>query len=280
MLAIALRKDYEMSHIFDADMTVTTIKRFITGQLLASGLDGFVVGLSGGIDSALAATLAVEAVGKEKVYGALLPYSSSSESSVIDAMELVNKLGIAFQETPIAPMIDAYFETIDESNRLRAGNKMARERMSILFDLSHKMNRLVLGTGNRTEICLGYTTLFGDAACSLNPIGELYKTEVRQLSKQLGVPDSIINKPPSADLWAGQTDEDEIGVSYARIDQLLQLLVDQGICSMKALEEKGFDATDISRVVSLLNRNSFKRHLPPIAPLERVAIPYNIQLEI
>lgn len=268
-----------MSEIFDPEKAITTLKRFLTGQLLRSGLDGYVVGLSGGIDSALSATLAVEAVGKEKVFGVLMPYKSSSESSITDSLELVNKLGIEHKKVDISPMIDAYFSTIEESMRIRAGNKMARERMSILFDIAHEKGRLVLGTGNRTEICLGYTTWYGDAACSVNPLGQLYKTEVRQLSKLLGVPASIINKPPSADLWVGQTDESEIGVTYSQIDNLLKQMVDQNITSMSALEESGLQTADISRVVSLLNRNSFKRKLPEIAPLGRVDVPENIQLE-
>lgn len=268
-----------MSEKFNAEEAITTMKRFITGQMLKSGLSGFVVGLSGGIDSALSATLAVEAIGKEKVYGVLMPYKTSSESSVVDAMELVNKLGIGFEKVDISPMIDVYFPNIDEEVKLRAGNKMARERMSILFDIAFKMQRLVLGTGNRTEISLGYTTLFGDAACSINPIGELYKTEVRQISKILGVPESIINKPPSADLWAGQTDEAEIGVSYTQIDSLLKAIVDEQVVSMSALEEAGFNSPDISRIVSLLNRNAFKRNLPPVTPLGRCAVPDAVQLQ-
>ncbi len=268
-----------MSDSFDTDKAITTLKRFITGKMLQSGLDGYVIGLSGGIDSALSATLAVEAVGKEKLFGILMPYKSSSESSVIDAMELVNKLGIEHTQIDISPMIDAYYPEINDENKLRAGNKMARERMSILFDNAHKMNRLVLGTGNRTEICLGYTTLYGDSACSLNPFGELYKTEVRQLSKILGVPDSIINKPPSADLWAGQTDEDEIGVTYAQVDFLLTQMIDNGINSLQKLQSSGLSQVDVSRVISLVNRNSFKRSLPEIAPLGRKNIPESIQLE-
>ena len=268
-----------MSYMFDAETALKTLKRFLTGKLLQSGLDGYVIGLSGGIDSALSATLAVEAVGKEKVFGILMPYKSSSESSIIDAMELVNKLGIESTQIDISPMINAYYPELTDENKLRAGNKMARERMSILFDYAHKMNRLVLGTGNRTEISLGYTTLFGDSACSLNPLGQLYKTEVRELSKVLGVPSSIINKPPSADLWAGQTDEDEIGVTYPQIDHLLVQMIDNNISSLKELESSGCTQTDISRVISLVNRNAFKRSEPEIAPLGRVDIPHAIQLK-
>lgn len=268
-----------MAEKFDAEKALVTIKRFIAGKLLQSGLDGYVVGLSGGIDSSLAAALAVEAVGKSKVFGVLMPYKTSSESAVKDALEVAETFGFEYRQIDISPMIDAYFKTITDSLHVRAGNKMARERMSIVFDVAHEMQRLVLGTSNRTEIALGYTTWYGDSACSINPIGQLYKTEVRQLAKMIGLPESVINKPPSADLWAGQTDEGEIGVTYNQMDTLLRLLVDDGVKSMTRLEENGFNSPDISRVVSLLNRNVFKRRLPDIAPLGRNSIPDNIQLE-
>jgi NAD+ synthase len=259
---------------FDIDQAITTIKRFIYGKLLRSRMKGYVVGLSGGVDSAVSTTLAVEAVGKEKVLALLMPYRTSSESSIADAVSLAEKLGIEHRGVDISPMIDAYFPEINEANRLRVGNKMARERMAILFDIAQELDRLVLGTGNRTEMCLGYTTWYG----SINPIGELYKTEVRQAAKALSVPDGIVNKVPTADLWAGQTDEGEIGVTYEQIDRLLRRLVDDGITSMSTLEGEGFSATDISRVVWLLNRNSFKRRMPAIAPLSRKPIPEHIEL--
>ncbi len=268
-----------MKNYLNLDNATKTSKRFITGKLNQSGLEGYVIGLSGGIDSAVSATLAVEAIGKEKVYGLLMPYSTSSESSVTDAMVLVEKLGIDYQKYDISPMIDAYFEDISKVNRLRAGNKMARERMSILFDIAYGKNYLVLGTGNRTEICLGYTTWYGDAACSIDPIGEFYKTEVKMIAKKLDIPESIISKPPSADLWEGQTDEDEIGVTYDQIDKLLESIIDNGIISMKELVSQGFNQIDISRVISLLNRFSFKRRMPDVAPLGRIAIPEYIKIE-
>lgn len=267
-----------MTQHFETEKALQTIKRFLIGKLNQSGLSGYVVGLSGGIDSAVAAGLAVAAMGKDKVLGILMPYRSSSPQSAEHAILYANQLGIETKLVDISPMIDAYFGSIDESMRVRAGNKMARERMSILFDQAHYMNRLVLGTGNRTEICLGYTTWFGDSACSLNPIGELYKTEVRALARFLGVPPAIIAKPPTADLWEGQTDEGEIGLTYERIDQLLSLIVDRHVNSMLELQKAGFASTEISRVVSLMNRNSFKRALPDIAPLGRTPIPVHLQL--
>ncbi len=267
-----------MNMDFDCQSAITSLKRFLTGSLNLSGLSGYVVGLSGGIDSALSASLAVAAVGPEKVFGVLMPYKTSSDSSIADATKLVKHLGIDHKLVDISPMIDAYFDEIDESRRLRAGNKMARERMSILFDTAHEMGRLVLGTGNRTEICLGYTTLYGDSACSVNPVGELYKSQVRQMSKELGVPESIITKPPSADLWKDQTDEGEIGVTYETIDRILHRIIDDGERSIKALEAEGLPQMDVSRVVSLINRNAFKRSLPPVAPLGKVPVPDAIDL--
>ncbi|MFC1475258.1 NAD+ synthase [Candidatus Zixiibacteriota bacterium] len=268
-----------MNKKIDPEKAVKTIKEFIADRMVKSGLEGYVIGLSGGIDSALSAVLAVEAIGKEKLYGVLMPYKTSSESSVTDAVELVNKLGIDHKIVDISPMIDIYYDKIDDSNRLRAGNKMARERMAILFDIAFEMNRMVLGTGNRTEIALGYTTWYGDAACSIDPIGQLYKTEVRQIAKLVGVPESIINKPPSADLWVGQTDEDEIGVNYSKIDNLLKLILDQGISTIHDLIENGIKKNEINRIIELINKNAFKRNLPEIAPLGRVDIPDRIHLE-
>ena len=265
-------------NIIDLETARTTIRRFIKGKLLQAGSNGYVLGLSGGVDSSLAAALAVEAVGPDKVLGIMMPYKTSSESSITDAELLAKRLGIKLQKVDISPMVDAYFSKIDDSLRIRAGNKMARERMAILFDIAQKTGRLVLGTGNRTESCLGYTTWYGDSACSINPVGELYKTEIRAMAELLGLPQQIITKVPSADLWVGQTDEDEIGVTYDTIDKILKRIVDEDFLSISSLVKEGFDSRDISRVVSLLNLNSFKRHLPDVAPLGRRQVPDYIEL--
>jgi len=257
---------------------LSSITKFLRKSLETSGCEGYVVGVSGGIDSAVSAALAAQAVGAEQVLGVSMPYRASSESSRTDASGLAAQLGIEFLIIDISPMIDAYFPNIEKVDRLRAGNKMARERMSILFDLAQERSRLVLGTGNRTEICLGYTTWYGDSACSVNPIGELYKCEIRQLAKEIGVPDSIISKPPSADLWADQTDEGEIGLSYDRMDGLLQLLVDRSIRSRSVLKAEGFTDAEIDRVISMVNRNYFKRQMAEIAALGRGAIPHSLEL--
>ena len=268
-----------MNKQVDPDSAIPIIERFITDALRRSGLDGYVVGLSGGVDSALSATLATGAVGTEKVFAVLMPYRTSSESSVPDAMLLVDKLGIRHRVVDISPMIDAYYPKIDDSNRLRAGNKMSRERMAVLFDIAREMDRLVLGSGNRSEICLGYTTLYGDSACSVNPLGELYKTEFKQLAKSLGISEKIINKTPSADLWIGQTDEGEIGVTYDVIDRLLGRIVDDGVTSLSQLKKEGFDKASIERVVLRLNQNAFKRRQPDIARLDRPPVPDSVELD-
>ncbi len=267
-----------MDQRINIEKTLTTIKRFLSGKLMRAAARGYVVGLSGGIDSALATALAVEAVGADRVLALIMPYRLSSADSVDHARLLAEQLRIEHREVDISPMIDAYFEKIDESSQVRAGNKMARERMSILFDVSHETETLVLGTSNRSEICLGYTTWYGDSACSLNPIAELYKSEVRLMARHLGIPEPILSKPPSADLWANQTDEGEIGVTYDTIDGILRLVVDQGVKSISELEQHGFAATDVSRVVSMMNRNAFKRRLPEVAPLEKPPIPDDIVL--
>lgn len=264
---------------FNLDSALTTVRRFITGKLLESGLAGYVIGLSGGLDSSVVAAIAVSAVGKERVFGLLLPYRHSSESSRSDALAVSQSLDIQCRTVDISPMIDAYFGGPGPHDRVRMGNKMARERMSILFDVAQETGRLVLGTSNRTEFCLGYTTWFGDSAASINPIAELYKSEVRELAVRLEVPQSIIAKSPSADLWPDQTDEEEIGVTYDIIDKLLVRMIDDGVTSMSALEAEGFSTLDISKLMSLVNRNAFKRKMPAVASLGRGPVPDHLQAQ-
>ncbi|UCC43978.1 MAG: NAD+ synthase [Candidatus Zixiibacteriota bacterium] len=264
---------------FDANKAITRIASFIAEQLEASGLSGYVIGLSGGIDSALSATIAVRAVGPDKLLALMMPYGANSGESLKDAMGVAEWLCIQSHTVNISTAIDTYYAQVGDESQIRRGNKMARERMSILFDFAHRMNRLVLGTGNRTEICLGYTTLYGDAACSINPIGGLYKTEVRLLAGVLGIPEAIINKPPSADLWRDQTDEGEIGVSYDVIDRLLRRIVDEGVTSMAELTRDGTGEESVRRVVSLMNANAFKRNLPPVASLDKPPIPNKVSLQ-
>ena len=208
-----------------------TVRKVLTGfidnEVRKAGFHRVVVGLSGGVDSSLSAYLAAEALGPENVWGILMPYRTSSPESAQHAALVVQALGINSLTVEITAMVDAYFAMFPDADQMRRGNKMARERMTILFDHSARLGALVLGTSNKTELLLGYGTLHGDMASAVNPLGDLYKTQVRQLSRHLGVPAVIVDKQPSADLWEGQTDEAELGFTYEEVDKVLYLLVDQ-----------------------------------------------------
>jgi NAD+ synthase len=171
-------------------------------------------------------------------------------------------------------MVDPLFERFPQASKIRQGNAMARARMIVLYDQSEAFEGLVVGTGNKTEILLGYSTLYGDSACAINPLGDLYKTQVSQLALEIGVPEIIVDKPPSADLWAGQTDEDELGFTYAAVDRLLYLLVDQRYRPADLLEA-GFSESFVQQVLARVRRNQFKRLLPPIAKLTNRTIGYD-----
>jgi len=263
---------------FNESKTARQLEDFLANKLKESGLSGYIIGLSGGIDSALSAAIAAGAVGSDKINGLIMPYSSSSGQSERDALEISKFLGMRTEKIEITPMIDTYFKKIKNIDSVRAGNKMARERMSILFDKAYEQSRLVLGTSNRTEICLGYGTWFGDVACSVNPIGMLYKTQVRALARYYNLPASIISKEPTADLWPGQTDEKELGLEYDKVDRLLYMMIEQGITVKAELNKAGFEDKLINRAVSLLNKYYFKRHLPEIANLGLKPIPDKIVL--
>ncbi len=249
---------------FDPAMACENCSEFIRGALMEAGVGKLVLGLSGGIDSAVAAALAVRAVGADNVLGIMMPYSTSSAASLTDAEAVARNLGLKTEKVGIAAMADAFLADIPADALVRRGNIMARCRMVVLYDRSARDGSLVLGTGNRTEGLLGYTTLFGDSACALNPIGQLYKTEIRLLSAWLGLPDSVLVKAPSADLWEGQSDEDELGFSYEEVDHLLQAMVDLGRDN-EALLANGFAEHFIARVRQRVQAMAFKRHLAPTA---------------
>lgn len=239
---------------------------FIRSQLQQAGFERLVLGLSGGIDSALVAYLAAEAVGPERLLCLLMPYRTSSRDSVTDAQAVVADLGCASELADISSMVDAWFERPEnqDATPLRRGNLMARTRMMVLYDRSVTWRGLVIGTGNKTETLIGYTTVYGDSACAMAPIADLYKTQVRQLSVAMGVPDAIVRKAPSADLWPGQTDESEVGFSYATIDRILFRLVDR----RRTIEEvvaDGFERATVERVDRMVAGAEFKRQMPPIA---------------
>jgi NAD+ synthase len=258
-------------------LAVKVLTRFIRDAVETSGTTGVVVGLSGGVDSSLAAALAAQALGPESVHGFLLPYRTSSPESEADARRVAEHLGIPHRVIDISPMIDAYFSIETEADAGRRGNKMARERMTILFDQAKRLNALVLGTSNKTEILLGYSTVFGDNASSLNPLGDLYKHQVWQLSRHLELPEQVINKAPSADLWPGQTDEGDLGFSYAAADEILYLLFDRGMTPDEIVEQ-GYDEKAVQRIVRLEQQFRFKRRLMLIARMSGSAV--NLDQEI
>jgi NAD+ synthase len=260
----------------DTAIARRAIAEFIRGQLRQAGFERAVLGLSGGIDSALVAYLVAEAIGADRLLCVLMPYRTSSPASRTDAEEVVRRLGCASELVDISAMVDGYFggderpgaggEETRTASALRRGNFMARVRMAVLYDRSVTWGGLVVGTSNKTEALIGYTTLFGDAACAFAPIGDLYKSQVRQLAIATGVPDAIVRKAPSADLWPGQTDEAEAGFSYPELDRLLRAMIDRRR-SDEELEALGFDAGLIARVHRLVATSEFKRQMPPVAKL-------------
>ena len=266
--------DADATPLFDlpAELSIDTgvarrvIGEFIRSQLRQAGFERAVLGLSGGIDSALVAYLVAEAIGADRLLAVLMPYRASSAASRADAETVVGRLGCSSELVDISPMVDAYFATDPDASPLRQGNFMARQRMAVLYDRSVIWRGLVVGTGNKTESLIGYTTVFGDAACAFNPIGDLYKSQVRQLAAAIGVPEAIIRKAPSADLWPGQTDEGEAGFSYPELDRLLAAMVDRRR-SDEELVASGFDRAMVERVGRMVAGAEFKRQVPPIAKL-------------
>lgn len=252
--------------ILDWDLCTKILTGFIQSEVRRSGFGRVIVGLSGGVDSSLSATLAAAAMGPGDVWGVTMPYRTSSPESIGHARLIAEHLGIHFFEVDITPQIDAYFSRFPDADRVRRGNKMARERMTILYDHSARLEALVLGTSNKTELLLGYGTLYGDMASALNPIGDLYKTQVRCLAAHLDVPPEIVAKKPSADLWAGQTDEEELGFSYEAVDRLLYYLVDRRY-EVPALVELGFDAHFVQTVSRRIQSSQYKRRPPVIAKI-------------
>jgi NAD+ synthase len=258
----------------NTDLARKILTGFIHTEVTRAGFSRAVIGLSGGVDSSLSCYLTAEALGPENVLALRMPYKSSSPDSLEHAQLVIDTLGVQSMTIPITEMVDPLFERFPESDRVRRGNAMARARMIILYDQSQAFKSLVMGTGNKTEILLGYTTLYGDAACAINPMGDLYKTQVRQLARAMHLPEAIIAKPPSADLWKGQTDEGELGFTYAEVDRLLYLLVDQRYSPDDCIEA-GFPKAFVKAVVDLVRKNHFKRVLPPIAKISNRTVGYD-----
>lgn len=244
-------------------MKLEKIQGFIKEKVNEAGYNRVVVGLSGGIDSTVVCYLAVAALGKENVLGVRMPYNTSSIESLSYAQLIIDILKIDSKTIPITDMVDSFANALPDMDLIRKGNIMARSRMVILYDLSAFFNGLVIGTGNKTEELLGYTTLYGDSACGINPIGDFYKTQIYQLGKMLNVPKEIILRAPSADLWKNQTDEGELGFTYENVDKLLYYLIDKKYTVQDCTDE-GFDEDFILRVVKRIKLNTFKRVVPAI----------------
>lgn len=244
---------------------------FIANEVRKVGVERVVVGLSGGVDSAVSCMLAATALGPENVLAIKMPYKASSPESLHHADQVVAASGVEVMQVEITPQVDAYFERFPDASRMRRGNKMARERMTILYDHSARWNALVLGTSNKTELLLGYGTLHGDMASAINPIGDLYKTQVWALAAAIGVPEAIVCKQPSADLWSGQTDEAELGFSYREVDELLYMMVDLRYSRAEVLEA-GFPEAFVRRVGDMVRSSQFKRRLPIIAKISNRTI--------
>lgn len=255
----------------NTDLAHRILSGFIKDQIEKTRMKGVVIGLSGGIDSALSAYLSADALGSENVLAVKMPYRTSSANSLIDADAVIEDLNLPHLTVDISGMADALIDNFPDMDNMRRGNIMARCRMIVLYDQSAEHGLLPVGTSNKTEFLLGYSTIYGDSGVAMHPIADLYKYQVRQLSQALNVPDSIINKPPSADLWEGQTDEQELGFSYNDVDQLLYLLVDERYTLEEAIAE-GFDPSFVKQVWERVLRNHYKRTMPNVAKISRRTI--------
>ena len=260
--------------VINTDVARMILTGFIKSEVTRMGFTRAIVNLSGGLDSALSCALAAEALGPENVFALRLPYRTSSPDSLAHAQLVVDQFRVQSETIDITGTVDPLIDSDPDMSDKRKGNIMARARMIALYDRSEVFRALPIGTSNKTEILLGYTTMWGDMASALNPIGDLYKTQVRQLSRALEIPGVIIDKPPSADLWAGQTDEGELGFTYEEVDKLLFLIVDQRYSAQECVEE-GFDAKFVDSVMTRVRRNQFKRMMPPIAKVSNRTIGYD-----
>jgi len=253
------------------DLVESLLVRFLRSESGKFGFSRAVLGLSGGVDSAVSAALAARAFGPKNVLGVLMPYRTSNPESEADAHIVAKSLGIETRKVDITAMAEGYFEEHGVKDKLRRGNVMARSRMIVLYDLSAEWKALVIGTSNKTELLLGYSTQFGDSASALNPLGDLYKHQVYQLARHLKLPHSVIDKAPSADLFPGQTDESELGFTYADVDRLLVLMIDERY-SEEELIHAGFAHDFIEKIARRIVQNQFKRVMPVIAKLSERTI--------
>jgi NAD+ synthase len=261
-----LRRTKRADLKLNAELVRDLLVRFIHDETTNAGFTKAVLGVSGGVDSAVSAVLAAEALGKDNVLGVMMPYTTSSPQSAEDARLLMEKIGIRSELVSIDKMVDGYCSEQKITDSLRRGNVMARARMIVLYDISARERALVIGTSNKTEILVGYGTQHGDLASAINPVGDLYKSQIWQLAETLGIPKQIIDKAPSADLWEGQTDEQEMGVTYADLDALLYEMIDERRSDAELVSD-GFKEELIQKIRGTIQRNQFKRRPPVIAKI-------------
>ncbi len=266
--------------MINPDLTINTdlareiLTGFVRSEITRVGMSRAIINLSGGLDSALSCALAVAALGAENVMALRLPYRTSSSDSLEHAQLVIDQFRVQSETIDISAMVDPLIERDSTISSVRKGNIMARVRMIVLYDQSEVFKALPVGTSNKTEILLGYSTMYGDSASAMNPIGDLYKTQVRQLARAMDIPAPIIDKAPSADLWEGQTDEKELGFTYDEVDKLLYLLIDQRYSPQEAIEA-GFNESFVKAVTARVRRNQFKRMQPPIAKVSNRTIGYD-----
>lgn len=264
-------RDGAIPPAINARVAAEWLEAFLRDELIERrGITQAVVGLSGGVDSAVTAYLCARAVGAKNVHAIRMPYKASSRESLYDAQLVVDALGINERTIEITPAVDGYLQFEPDADARRRGNVMARTRMVVLFDQGAKLDALPIGTGNKTERLLGYFTWHGDDAPPLNPLGDLFKTQVWELARYLGVPAAIVEKAPSADLVADQTDEGDLGITYARADGILAQLL-RGY-NAPQITQHGFSEEEVALVLKRVEGTHWKRHLPTTAMLSNTAI--------
>jgi len=244
----------------------TVLVYFIKHTVHRHGFQNAIIGVSGGIDSAIVLALTQRALGSDHTFALLMPYKLSSKESLEDGKAICEQLKVPYEIVDISPSVDGYFDRFPTDNKMLIGNKCARERMSVLFDFSARKNALVAGTSNKSELLIGYSTLFGDSAAAFLPIGDLYKTQVFQLAPYLNIPEPIIKKKPSADLWQNQTDEGEIGVTYKELDEILFQMIDLRKKDFE-IESMGYSKENIQKIKTKIMNSQYKRTMPPVCKL-------------
>ena len=270
-LRVIPAKSDEPSLAINPELTSRWLEAFLRDEMIVRrGIGRAILGLSGGIDSALVAYLCARALGPENVYAIRMPYRTSSPSSLSDAQRIVDALGINAETIDISDAVDGYLKHVPDADPRRKGNVMARMRMLVLFDQSARRNALPVGTGNKTERLMGYFTWHADDTPPVNPIGDLYKTQVWALARHLGIPNEVVDKPPSADLEANQTDESDLGITYAKADRILNLIL-LGYRD-PAIVARGYDPAEVTLVRRRVDSTHWKRHLPTTALVSGTAI--------